>query len=120
MKVKKHSDRPGEMSFWKDGSRMDSRCTEASVAWQDLEWKTRKTYLVTNNEVFNAELYVIWEVAEIALKNGQVRRKARRQRAESHWTQIHIWVDSQAAIKRLQHNALGLGQWLAKRIMKRT
>lgn len=58
--------------FWTDSSRMDTRCTGASVAWCNPEWKMQWTYLGTNKEVFYAELYVIGEALGIALRNRQM------------------------------------------------
>lgn len=35
--VNKYSDGPGQMSSWTNGSRLDSGCTEARMAWRDLD-----------------------------------------------------------------------------------
>lgn len=50
---------------------------------------TRKTYLGTNREVFNIELYVIGEALDIGLKCGRTEREAGRQQTDSPWTRIH-------------------------------
>lgn len=100
--------------------RLDSGRTGASMAWKETEWKTWKTYLGTNKEVFGAELYAIGEALGIALRDGKIGRGSSSQSPTTRWTKIHIWADSQAAIKRLQHTAPGAGQWLARRIIART
>lgn len=78
----------------------------------------QKTYLSTKNEVVDAELYAIRKALEIALQGGGTGSSSIRQR-EPPWTYIHIWANSQAVIKRLQHLDPDLGQWLARRIISR-
>lgn len=34
-KVKRHTNSYGELSLWTDGSKLESECTEACVAWRD-------------------------------------------------------------------------------------
>lgn len=53
------------------------------------------------------------------METGRMECEAHRQQIEQIWTRIHIWVDSKEAIKRLQYTNLGLGQWLARCIIKR-
>lgn len=110
LKAKKHTDGVGEISFCTDRSRMDSGRTGASVAWCDLNWKARTTYLGINKEMFDAELYAIGEALKIALRNGRTGREPSRMPSEPPWTRINIWADSQVTIKRLQHNAPSPGQ----------
>lgn len=43
------------------------------MAWRDPKWKMQRTYLCTNKEVFDTELYAIEEALWIVLENGQVR-----------------------------------------------
>lgn len=50
-----------------DGSHIDTRQTGVSVAFQDHGRKTRKTYLSTNKEVFDTELYTVGVTLEITL-----------------------------------------------------
>lgn len=52
------------------------------MTWCNLKWKTTKIYLGTNKEVFDAEVYLIGEALEIALKNGKVGREASRRQME--------------------------------------
>lgn len=40
MKAKRYTDRPGQLSFWTDGLKVDSGRTEPSVECCDLDWKT--------------------------------------------------------------------------------
>lgn len=54
------------------------------------EWKTGKTYLGTNKQVFDAEVYAIEEVLDIALRNGQVDREASKQGLELRWTKVYM------------------------------
>lgn len=35
------------------------------------------------------------------------------------WAKVHIWADSKAAIRRLQHSEPGQEQWLARRTIKK-
>lgn len=69
LEVKKQTDRVDKICFRADGLRLNFESTGASVVWCDLDLKTQKTYLSTNQEVFNAELYRIQEALEIPLKN---------------------------------------------------
>lgn len=93
---------------------MDSGCTGANVTWCDPESMTWKTYLSTNKELFDTELYIIEEALEIALRGGQTEHKSSRQQTELPWTKIHILADSQRAIKWLRNTNPGSGQSLAR------
>lgn len=42
--------------------------TGVNMAWRQTKWKTWKTYLGTNKQVFDAKLYVIGEAIYITLK----------------------------------------------------
>lgn len=56
VEAEQHSDGPGEVSFWKDESRLDSGKAEGKVAWRHQQaWKTQRVYMSTNKEVFDAE-----------------------------------------------------------------
>lgn len=118
--ARRHTDGPSKLSFWKDGSRLDSRHTRAGIVWCDHKWKMRKTSLSTNKELLDAELYAIGEVLGVALQGERTERGISRQQTEPPWTRIHIWKNSQAAIKRLQYTDPGPRQWLARRIIRRT
>lgn len=70
MEAKKHTDGPDELSFLTNGSRLDSGYTGASVVWRDTELRSRKTYMGTNKEVFDEDLYAIGEALENSQPNG--------------------------------------------------
>lgn len=44
------------------------------MTWRQTEWRTWKTYLGKNKEVFNTELYAIGETLSIDRKRGQTGR----------------------------------------------
>lgn len=73
----------------------------ASVAWCNPSWRTWRTYLGTNKKVFDAEFYPIEKAPEV----NQRGRETGRPR-----TKVHVWVDSKAAIERLQHSEPPPGQ----------
>lgn len=108
-KAKRQADKPDEISFWTDDSKTNSRRTRVSQAWCDPDWKTQRTCLGTNTEVFDAKQYAIGEAVEIALQNRPKGREVGRHQSELRWTRVHIWVDSRAAIKRLQSTDPGPG-----------
>lgn len=60
------------------------------MAWNVPEWKMRKTYLDTNKEVFDTELYAIGEALEIAVKNGGVGCGTGRRQTDPPWTKVHV------------------------------
>lgn len=80
---------------------------------------TQKRHLGRNKEVFDAELYDIYLALSIALRarypRAQLSSRAKIQRL-SQLKRDHVWLDSRAALSRIQHLAPGLGQWLARRI----
>lgn len=80
----------------------------------------RKTYFDTNKEVFEAELYAMGDTMKIALQESRMGREASREQREPPRKKIHIWVDSQAAIRQLQHTDSGPEQRLARRIIGRS
>lgn len=41
--------------------------------------------------MFNAELYVMGDILEIALPGGRTGHEARRHHRDLPWTKIHIW-----------------------------
>lgn len=74
-----HTDRHSELSFSTETSRLDSELTEASIALCDPDSKRQKSYLRTNKETFDAELYGILEALGMTLKKGRVGQGASRQ-----------------------------------------
>lgn len=52
-------------------------------------------------DVFGAKLYAIGEVLNIALRGGLTDRLRISQEANTRWTKINKWANSNAAIARL-------------------
>lgn len=114
LQIAQESSRFGRTDHTQTGRR-----TGASVAWKKTEWKTWKTYLRTNKEVFNMELYVIGKALSIALNCGQTGQGRASQGTATRWTKIYLWADLRVAIAQLPHTAPGPGQWLVRRIIAR-
>lgn len=72
---------------------MNTGRTGASVTC-NTEWKNQRTYLATNKEVLDEELYGMGEALGIALRNGRTEPEASRHWSEPCWMRFHIWVDS--------------------------
>lgn len=108
-----------EVSFWMDGSKMHSGHAGASVAWYHSKWKTQRTYLGTNKELFDAELYSMREALLIVQQNVRKGREAGRYQSGPCWLKVHIWADLLAVIKTLQHADPCPRQRLAKYIIRR-
>ena len=91
-----------EDTIWTDGSRLDSGKVGAVCAWETPSgWTGRRFHLGTNKEVFDAEVYAIYQ----ALRNLD-----QRQERDHRYT---IFVDSTAAIDRIQSDLPGPGQHFA-------
>lgn len=67
--------------------------TRGRVTWRLTEWRTGKTYLDKNKEVFDAELYDIGEAFSMALKSGQTSQERASQDMITRWTKVYIWKD---------------------------
>jgi ribonuclease HI len=99
--------------LWSDGSRLDSGLTGAGVAFKHLwrPWRIQSISLGKGKEVFDAELTGVVTALNWAVKENLV-------------SPIQVLLDSQAAIKRLQHSDSGPGQalvlqaWQAARILQ--
>ena len=53
-------------TVWTDGSRLGSRALGAACAWQTEEgWTGKRFHLGTNKEVFDAEVYAIYQALRI-------------------------------------------------------
>ncbi|POS82110.1 hypothetical protein EPUL_005018, partial [Erysiphe pulchra] len=105
----------GELSFWTDGSKLENQRTGAAVAWKmsEKKWQIQKRHLDRNKGVFDAELYGIDQTLSIELKAGLPRaRQSSRATIQrrSQIKKVHVWLDSRAAIARIQHLAPGPGQ----------
>ena len=95
--------RPG-LVLWSDGSRLENGQVGAGVAWKPTfsQWETQELPLGKGIEVYDAELHGACAALEIAKSLGNNVR-------------VTVFLDSQAAIKRLQHTLPGPGQALALR-----
>ena len=92
-----------ERTVWTDGSRLeDGRVGAAWAWWQEGEWRRDGSFLGTNKEVFDAEVYALLEA--IRLLND-------REETGADYT---VFSDSQAAIFRLHHEECGPAQALAR------
>jgi ribonuclease HI len=85
--------------LWTDGSRLDNGKIGAAVAWQDIfdSWHTRELPLGRGKEVFDAELSGACEALRLA-------------KSLQSTGPVTVFMDSQAAINRLQHAEPGAGQ----------
>ena len=91
-------------TIWTGGSRLDNGRVGAACAWQDQDGERmgRQFYLGDNKEVFDAEVYAIYQ----ALKVFEERRQAGKK--------YTIFSDCQPAIQRVRTDRLGPGQRWAK------
>ena len=89
-------------TIWTDGSRLDSGRVGAACAWQtDEGWTGRRSHL-GDKEVFDAEVFAIYQ----ALRAFEGRQQSGRK--------FTIFSDSQPAIRRIASVALGPGQQWAR------
>ena len=92
--------------IWTDGSRMDSGAVGAACAWQTEEgWTGRRFHLGTNKEVFDAEVYAIYQA---------LRTFEERQETGKKYT---VFSDCQPAIRRALSDAIGPCQQWARAII---
>lgn len=68
------------------------------MVWRQTEWKTWNTYLGTKKEVFNAKLYFIGKVLDIALRGGQKGHGRTSLETTTTWTKVNICVDLRVVI----------------------
>ena len=94
-------------TIWTDGSRLDSGAIGAACAWQsEGEWMGRRFHLGTNKEVFDAEVYAIYQALKIFEERQQAGRK------------YTVFSDCQPAIRRALSDVLGPGQQWARAIIE--
>ena len=87
---------------WTDGSRLDNGRVGAAVAWKEGGgWRGRNSYLGTNKEIFDAEVFAILQAV-----------KALNEQEESG-EEYTVFTDSQAAVARIRHDKCGPAQALA-------
>ena len=90
------------LMLWSDGSQLENGRVGAGVAWKPKHspWKTEEIPLGKRLEVFDAELHDVCSALEIAQKR----------KCDGKMT---VFLNSQAAIRHLQHTEPGSGQELA-------
>ena len=90
-------------TIWTDGSRLGDGSVGVACSWQtEGGWRSRRFFLGSNKEVFDAELYAIYQTMGTLEAKGQTGR----------W--YTVFSDSQAAIRRAVHDGLGPGQQWAR------
>ena len=83
-------------TVWMDGSRLENGRVGAAVTWwKDGGWDLRVTYLGTNKEVFDAEVFAILRAVTLLVE---------RKEEDQAYT---VFSDSQAAVARIQHDGRG-------------
>ena len=98
------TDRVG--TVWTDGSRMENgQVGAAAVWWEEGRWRGTGTFLGTNKEVFDAEVYAILQAIRLLNARGECGRS------------YTIFSDSQAAVARVQHTDCGPAQALASAVV---
>jgi ribonuclease HI len=100
-----------EDTAWMDGSRQDNSDVGCSVVWRHPIGDGRggaAFHLGHNKEVFDAELYMIYEAISIL----------------ASWVtgghRYTVFADTQSAIWRCASNAVGMGHYLARLIIAKT
>ena len=89
-------------TIWTDGSRLDSGSVGAACAWRTSRgWIGRRFHLGNNKEVFDAEVYAIYQALSVM---------DQRQESGQRYT---IFADSTVAIERVRSDAIGPGQRFA-------
>ena len=98
LRTAKEWDRPN--TVWTDGSRQEDGAVGAACIWRSPEggWTGRRFQLGKNKEVFDAEVFAVWQA---------LRALERRNERDREYT---IFADSTSAITRVRDNARGPGQ----------
>ena len=92
-----------ERTIWTDGLRLeDGRVGAAWAWWQEGEWRGDGSFLSTNKEVFDAEVYALLRAIRLLSDRGETG------------VSYTVFSDSQAAMFRLLHEECGLAQVLAR------
>ena len=94
-----------EGTIWTDGSRLEDGRVGAACSWQTREGWTGRRFFLSNNKVFDAELFAICRAVRVLEARGQEGRR-------------YIFSDSQAAIRRALNDSLGPGQQWARAIIE--
>ena len=95
-------------TVWTDGSRLDSGDVGAACASSGGggEWVGQGFYLGHNKEVFDAEIFAIYQAMRIL------------DRQQAIGQQYTIFSDSQAAIQHIRTDTMGPGQQWARAAME--
>ena len=89
-------------TVWADGSRQEDGRVGAACVWRTQEgWTGRRFQLGTNKEVFDAEVFAIYQALR-AIEQRQERGRS-----------YTVFVDSTSAIDRVRDDELGPGQRFA-------
>ena len=93
-------------TVWTDGSRLENgKVGAAAVWWEEGRWRDAGTFLGTNKEVFDAEVFAILQAIRLLDARGECGRS------------YTVFSDSQAAIARAQHTDCGPAQALASAVV---
>ena len=93
-------------TIWTDGSRLEhGQVGAAAVWWEEGRWRGSGTFLGTNKEVFDAEVFAILQVIKLLNARGEYGRD------------YTIFSDSQAAVARVQHTDCGPTQALVSAVV---
>ena len=95
-------------TIWTDGSRLGNGRVGAACAWRTRErsWEDKRFHLGDNKEVFDAEVFAIYQ----ALRTFESRGRSGRRFA--------VFSDCQPAIQEAGSDALGPGQCWARAIIE--
>jgi hypothetical protein len=108
------------MAVYTDGSRLeDGHCAFGAVARTSMtvdEWCRSSGYIGNNKEAYDAELFGIAAGLELASRSTHVRSRLRQEDPPNLSGTVYIFVDAQAALKRLRRGDPGAGQWMLPRI----
>lgn len=100
------------IAVYSDGSRLENGDRGyAAVTQVDIrlnKWRNASAFVEENKEAYDAELFGIAAGLELALSNATLQNNPTGC--------VRLFTDAQAALKRLQHDTPGPGQWLLPRI----
>lgn len=102
------------VAVFSDDSRLDNGdCGYPAATQIDSQrngWKSVHAYIGDNKEAYDAELFGIAAGLELASTLTVVRSNTSGR--------LRLFTDAQAALKHIQHDSPGPGQWLLPRIAR--
>ena len=100
LRTAKEWDRPD--TLWTDGSRQEDGAVGVACVWRSLEgaWTGRRFLLGKNKEVFDAEVFAVWQALRALEQRNERDRK------------YTISLDSTSDITRVREEARGPGKCL--------